>query len=187
MSVLRSQQPGKYCSNDCRLAHKLAARTRSCEVCGADFQGWREERFCGQECMYSARRAGAVGNGKFLDGRCRHPHYTRWYNMVARCTKPHHPMWPHYGGRGITVCDEWLNPHAFYAYLDEVLGPCPADHSLDRIDNDGGYEPGNVRWASRSQQWANQRHTRVYRSYDEEARRRISEATKAGIARARRV
>ena len=123
----------------------------------------------------------------FLDGRCRHPHYTRWYNMVARCTKPHHPMWPHYGGRGITVCDEWLNPHAFYAYLDEVLGPCPADHSLDRIDNDGGYEPGNVRWASRSQQWANQRHTRVYRSYDEEARRRISEATKAGIARARRV
>lgn len=88
----------------------------------------------------------------FLDGRRLHsPHYTRWYNMVARCTKPHHPMWPHYGGRGITVCDEWLNPHAFYAYLDEVLGPCPADHSLDRIDNDGGYEPGNVRWASRSQ------------------------------------
>ena len=78
--------------------------------------------------------------------------------MVARCTKPHHKMWPIYGGRGITVCDEWLqDPFAFYRYLDEELGPIPAGYSIDRIDNDGNYEPGNVRWASSQEQAHNSR------------------------------
>jgi hypothetical protein len=117
----------------------------------------------------------------YLDGRCFHPLYDRWYQMVARCTKPHHRMWSYYGGRGIRVCDEWLDPFAFYRYCDEVLGPCPPDHSIDRIDNDGNYEPGNVRWASRSEQWHNQRHTRVYGPLSEEHKQRVAE----GVRRAR--
>jgi hypothetical protein len=61
-------------------------------------------------------------------------------------------------GRGITVCDEWRDdPFSFYRYLDEVLGPCPPGHSIDRVDNDGNYEPGNIRWASQSEQVRNSR------------------------------
>lgn len=63
-------------------------------------------------------------------------------------------MYPSYGGRGITVCAEWQTPANFYAYLDE-LGPCPPNYSLDRIDNNGNYEPGNIRWASQSEQNSN--------------------------------
>lgn len=75
--------------------------------------------------------------------------------MVARCTKPGHPAYRFYGGRGIAVCEDWMTPENFYRYLDDVLGPCPPGHSIDRIDNNSNYEPGNLRWATRSQQSAN--------------------------------
>lgn len=66
-------------------------------------------------------------------------------------------MWPQYGGRGITVCDEWRNPFTFFRYLDEVLGPIPSTASLDRIDNNKSYEPGNIRWATPIEQFRNRR------------------------------
>lgn len=110
------------------------------------------------ESMQQARREalanGLIRSSNYLDGRSHHEHYNRWFNMVARCTKPNHPEWRRYGGRGITVCDEWLDPFVFYEYL-ESLGPRPDGHSIDRIDNDGNYEPGNVRWASVSEQNSN--------------------------------
>jgi hypothetical protein len=67
-------------------------------------------------------------------------------------------MYHRYGGRGIHVCDEWHDPWTFYRYLDEHLGPCPPRHSLDRINNDGNYEPDNVRWATFSEQARNGDH-----------------------------
>jgi hypothetical protein len=81
--------------------------------------------------------------------------YRTWRHMIERCTVTRHPMWKHYGGRGITVCDEWLeNFPAFLAHI----GPRPSPkHSVDRIDNARGYEPGNVRWATRVQQMRNTR------------------------------
>lgn len=90
----------------------------------------------------------------YVDGRTAHPEYNRWYNMMARCLKPEHPMYPSYGGRGITVCAEWQTPANFYGYL-EGMGPCPPGYSLDRINNNGNYEPGNIRWASQSEQNSN--------------------------------
>ena len=80
--------------------------------------------------------------------------YNRWYLMILRCTDPTDKGWPWYGGRGITVCDEWLN--SFDAYYAAV-GDAPAGMSLDRVDNDGNYEPRNVRWATRSEQSLNRR------------------------------
>lgn len=77
--------------------------------------------------------------------------------MVARCTQPNHQMWENYGGRGITVHDQWMDPFVFYQYLDEVLGPIPPKASLDRIDNDKGYEPGNIQWATPIEQFRNRR------------------------------
>jgi hypothetical protein len=113
------------------------------------------------EAMHEGRRRamaeGLIRTPTYIDGRSLHPQYTRWFNMVARCVKPDHPEWNNYGGRGIRVCDDWLNPFAFYAYVEEKLGECPSGYSMDRVDNDGNYEPGNLRWASSSQQASNQR------------------------------
>ena len=178
--MLKSQHRGqRYCSVDCRKEHTRRRLLRVCENCGNEFtpsgggQQAMSRRFCSRQCQHAVSH-----NNTYVDGRSRHPHYDRWYQMVSRCTKPHHKMWNHYGGRGISVCDEWMDPLVFYAYLDDVLGPCPEGHSIDRIDNDGDYEPGNVRWASDSEQWRNQRHTREYRPLTEEHRRRISEGAK---------
>lgn len=77
--------------------------------------------------------------------------------MRTRCTNPNHNSYKHYGGRGIRVCDEWAQSfQSFYAHV----GPKPSpDHTLDRIDNDRGYEPGNVRWATWKEQGENRRNT----------------------------
>lgn len=89
-------------------------------------------------------------------GMCKHPLYDTWNSMIQRCTNPKAMYYEYYGGRGISVCDEWLN--SIEAFL-EYVGPKPsATHSLDRWpNNDGDYEPGNVRWATPKEQRANQR------------------------------
>ncbi len=77
--------------------------------------------------------------------------------MISRCENPNNKQYKDYGGRGITVCEEWHDAWAFFHYLTTTLGPCPPKHSLDRIDNDGNYEPGNIRWASKIDQARNKR------------------------------
>lgn len=90
-----------------------------------------------------------------------HPNYNRWNNVNERCFNPNQEHFADYGGRGITVCPEWrkeAGPKAFCDYLDDNLGTCPEGMSLDRFpNNDGNYEPGNVRWATRKQQTDNRR------------------------------
>lgn len=87
----------------------------------------------------------------------------RWLQMIYRCTRPGHPAYKNYGGRGIEVCQEWLD---FETYLSDV-GAAPEGMSLDRIDNDGNYEPTNVRWATRKQQRANRRgYTHCHRGHE---------------------
>jgi hypothetical protein len=77
-----------------------------------------------------------------------------WMNMRNRCTNPNSNQWHNYGGRGITVCDRWSS---FEAFASDVGEPPSPRHSLDRIDNERGYEPGNVRWATSRQQGRNRR------------------------------
>lgn len=81
------------------------------------------------------------------------PEYRAWCHMRERCTIPSHPKYPTYGGRGITVCLQWLT--SFTDFLTDVGSRPSAEHSLDRINNDGNYEPSNVRWATRKQQQRN--------------------------------
>ena len=82
------------------------------------------------------------------------PEYIAWTNAKQRVTNPDRRDWPNYGGRGIRMAEEWLR--SFVTFLAHV-GPRPAGLTLDRIDVDGHYEPGNVRWATRAQQTANRR------------------------------
>lgn len=83
------------------------------------------------------------------------PEYKTWVGIIKRCTDPKAKGWPNYGGRGIHICDEWR--HSYAAFLADVGRKPSPRHSIDRIDNDGNYEPGNVRWATRSEQNSNQR------------------------------
>jgi hypothetical protein len=81
--------------------------------------------------------------------------YTAWRAMVQRCEYPSADRFPVYGGRGISVCPEWRDD--FAAFLADVgLRPSP-DHSIERIDTDGHYTPGNVRWATDEEQRRNKR------------------------------
>lgn len=87
----------------------------------------------------------------------RTPTYRSWTSMRRRCDSPCMPSYPRYGGRGITVCDRWRDSfEAFIADMGERPSP---DHSLDRIDNDGNYEPTNCRWATAKEQMRNRHNT----------------------------
>lgn len=80
--------------------------------------------------------------------------YSSWKAMVQRCTNPNHVAYENYGGRGITVCKAWL--HSFSAFFTD-MGYRPIGGSIDRIDNDRGYEPSNCQWTDGVQQARNRR------------------------------
>lgn len=81
--------------------------------------------------------------------------YRVWHNMKKRCYTPSSTGYAYYGGRGIGVCTEWRN--SFEAFLSFVGKRPSADHEIDRIDSNGDYEPGNVRWTTRLGNMRNRR------------------------------
>lgn len=95
-------------------------------------------------------------------GMYRTSEYAAWVNMLRRCTtgtKTYAHMSARYGDRGITVCAAWRE--SFISFYEHI-GPKPTpQHTLDRVDNDRGYEPGNVRWATRAEQARNRSSTKM--------------------------
>lgn len=82
------------------------------------------------------------------------PEYRCWQNMLQRCTNPNSSPYPYYGGRGIAVCERWMQFENFLA----DMGPRPSTkHSIDRMDSNGHYEARNCRWATRREQAQTQR------------------------------
>jgi hypothetical protein len=84
--------------------------------------------------------------------------YTIWKHFRQRCTNPNDKAYSHYGGRGISVCPEW---NCYKTFLAD-MGECPEGLEIDRIDNNGNYEPDNCRWASRYTQVNNRRNCRTF-------------------------
>jgi len=118
---------------------------------------------CRRREVTARRNVARATHGETRGGRIT-PEYAAWSSMLHRCGNQNNPHYSDYGGRGITVCDRWLvSVENFIA--DVGRKPSPA-HSLDRIDNDGNYAPGNLRLASQQQQVNNRRNT-VYVTYQE--------------------
>lgn len=121
------------CGNE-KVAKTEKLRAGECRSCGC-----RERMSHG---LYTAHR----------------PEHQAWSDMKSRCSNPEHRSYADYGGRGITVCARWAE--SFEAFLAD-MGPRPSpEHSIDRIDNNRGYEPGNCRWAVPAVQMSNTRRNR---------------------------
>ena len=90
-------------------------------------------------------------------GLRKHRLYNAWNSMMQRCNNPKNPQYKHYGGRGIRVCDEWLDVSNF---IEDMHPAFKEGLSLDRINNNGNYEPSNCRWATMTVQGRNTRKIR---------------------------
>lgn len=139
------------------------------------------------ETAASTSRKTAAARGRAIT---RHGHATRgarsseymiWAQIIDRCTNSKSKAYPNYGGRGITVCPEWAA--SFDAFFSGMGARPGVEFSIDRIDNDGPYSPGNCRWATRVEQKANQRPRKdaVYLTHNGETRTRDDWARRIGI------
>lgn len=104
---------------------------------------------CSAACGVTTSNTLRAKHGQARDNH-RSKIYNAWISMVQRCTNPNVTHFERYGGRGITVCQEWIDK--FEVFHNDVGDPPTPKHTLDRIDNDKGYEPNNVRWATRKEQ-----------------------------------
>lgn len=122
-------------------------------VCGGDLTS-RQVKSCG--CLLGAPNAAR----NTTHGFSRHPLYPRWRNMIDRCYNPRCASYKFHGARGIVVCKRWRT--SVRAFIDDMGHPPTEFHQLDRIDNNGHYEPANVRWATPQQQANNRRSNRLF-------------------------
>ena len=96
--------------------------------------------------------------------------YAAWSSMITRCTNKNNKSWGNYGGRGVKVCDRWINSFEDF-YKD--MGDAPINYSLDRIDFNGDYDPYNCRWADNKTQSRNRRNTKLNASIVQDLRNGI--------------
>lgn len=154
-------------------------------VCGAEKVVRGSELRAG-----NTRSCGCLNREASRERRLRHghstnaglsPEYKTWASMKDRCYQPSSDSWSRYGGRGIRVCERWLS--SFENFLADVGARPSPKHSIDRINNDGHYEPGNVRWSTVSEQARNRSSTRLTTDDVEQIRALIAHgATLASIA-----
>lgn len=151
---LTGQKFGRWTVNhfDGRIARGMAVWSCTCE-CGeirkipASRLLTGHSKSCG--CLSQER--------KTIHGMQATKIYTVWENVIQRCNNPRHPSYKNYGGRGIRVCERWLSAKNF---IEDMLPTYQPGLTLDRIDNEGDYEPANCAWRSRREQSNNTRTNR---------------------------
>jgi hypothetical protein len=135
-----------HCLADPSFRGATVSKTKHCVDCNC-LVTWYARR-C-RSCFEATHHHGHAKRG------AKDPEYEAWNQMKGKCYRASHPSFKNYGGRGIRMADEWRYDFmAFYSHI----GPRPtSEHTVERINNDGNYEPGNVKWATHSEQNRNQR------------------------------
>lgn len=164
-----SLDPWRGCNPDDKFFYLTAVSWESSDrngnkwlfdcICGNQKTAYIKHVKSGSIQSCGCMRSETLVNNATKHGMSKHPLYQTWDNMMQRCYNPKHPEYVRYGERGIIVCDEWKeSPAAFFDHIGEKPS---SEHSIDRINNDGNYEPGNVRWATTAEQGLNKRSTKT--------------------------
>lgn len=137
--------------------------------CGTEKTYYSMVLRAGRTSSCGCKQSEAISRAMTKHGMTRSREFNTWKGMIARTTNPNDPFYETYGGRGIVVCERWKNSFEDF-YAD--MGPRPPGKTLDREDNDKGYEPGNCRWATKEEQALNRRTTlRLHLGGEEVSRR----------------
>lgn len=152
----------KFCSTKCRDAnHRFASDNKKCELCGAEFSRgrippaqWAKAKYCSTTCRVVGSRDPAALS--------KLPEFRVWTGMLDRCHCSTNTRFKDYGGRGIFVCERW---RTFANFIADMGSRPSGDLTVERIDNDQGYHPGNVKWATRQEQNLNKRTTRLVTAF----------------------
>ena len=152
LKIIRNAEPKIY-----KYSHKTYRRKSFICMCDCG-----KEVFVTWNCL-SRGKVKSCGCANiehgFSVGGIEQPTYRSWKKMKARCTNPKHKHFKHYGGRGITVCERWIN--SFETFLKD-MGVRPAGKSIERKNNNGNYEPDNCCWATRKEQMRNTSRNTVF-------------------------
>jgi hypothetical protein len=160
MAAMVGSRFGRWLVLSVADANRLACK---CD-CGKEKPVWAchlrsgASKSCGCIAIEANRTHGESGGGAGSRRGTHSAEYLTWQNMRARCNRPSLPGYKHYGGRGISVCARWND---FGAFLSDIGRRPSAKHSLDRINNEGNYEPGNCRWVTGERQMRNTRLTTI--------------------------
>lgn len=157
-----------------RLVSKRSLWECSCE-CGGTTTQRGNVLTSGRVCSCGCFRRELLPRWSTLHGATDTREFSIWKGIRKRCENERCAAYRHYGGRGIRMCERW----SLFANFLADMGPCPPYHSIDRIDNDGNYEPGNCRWATQKTQVRNRQRTFTVEFYG----RRMSLAEACEIAK----
>lgn len=138
------------CQCECGEIRNLRSFTECTQSCGC-------RRGALLKVSYAEKQSRGIYHPSRKHGLSQTREYRSYSHMISRCCNPNNDGYHLYGGRGITVCSQWLNSGGFNTFLQD-MGPRPDATSIDRINPDGNYEPTNCRWADDKTQIENRRY-----------------------------